>query len=135
MGAEYDFLLGALETMKKYRPIFYIEIHSEFCAIRCFEILRSEGAETFSGTPNLVLFIQDESFDFATQGQSFLVLQDYLNAFSVAVNPAPALQSNLLEVMALYSTFDVATQINYNYSVDQIQDNIDRILNYYQVNV
>ncbi|MBP8689338.1 FkbM family methyltransferase, partial [Patescibacteria group bacterium] len=42
-GAEYDFLLGALETIKKYRPIFYIEIHSEFCAIRCFEILRSEG--------------------------------------------------------------------------------------------
>ncbi len=42
-GAEYDFLLGALNTIKKHKPIFYIEIHSEFCAIRCFEILRSEG--------------------------------------------------------------------------------------------
>ncbi|HRZ19107.1 MAG TPA: FkbM family methyltransferase [Methanofastidiosum sp.] len=42
-GAEYDFLLGALETIRKYKPIFYIEIHSEYCAIRCFEILRSEG--------------------------------------------------------------------------------------------
>lgn len=99
------------------------------------ETYESAGSETFSGTPNLVLYIQDESFDFSTQGQSFLVLQSYLDAFSRAVNPALALQSNLLEVMALYSTFDVATQINYNYSVDQIQDNIDRILNYYQVNV
>lgn len=42
-GAEYDFLLGALETIRKYKPILYIEIHSEYCAIRCFEILRSEG--------------------------------------------------------------------------------------------
>lgn len=42
-GAEYNFLLGALETIRKYKPIFYIEIHSEFCAIKCFEILRSEG--------------------------------------------------------------------------------------------
>ncbi|HQJ73643.1 MAG TPA: FkbM family methyltransferase, partial [Candidatus Dojkabacteria bacterium] len=42
-GAEYDFLLGALETIRKHKPVLYIEIHSEYCAIRCFEILRSEG--------------------------------------------------------------------------------------------
>lgn len=99
------------------------------------ETYESAGAETFTGTPEMVLYLQDDSFDFATQGQSFLVLQSYMEAFSRAVNPAPELQANLLDVMALYSTFDVATQVNYNYSVDKIQDNIDRILNYYQVNV
>jgi hypothetical protein len=42
-GAEYDLLLGAIGTIRKYHPILYIEIHSEFCAIRCFEILSIEG--------------------------------------------------------------------------------------------
>lgn len=42
-GAEYDFLLGALETLRKYKPILYIEIHSEYCAIRCYELLSLEG--------------------------------------------------------------------------------------------
>jgi len=42
-GAEHNFLLGGLETLRKYKPVLYIEIHSEYCAIRCFEILRSIG--------------------------------------------------------------------------------------------
>lgn len=42
-GAEHNFLLGGLETLRKYKPVLYIEIHSEYCAIRCFEILRSVG--------------------------------------------------------------------------------------------
>lgn len=40
-GAEYDFLLGSRETIKKYKPILYIELHSEFCAVRCVELLHS----------------------------------------------------------------------------------------------
>lgn len=42
-GAEYDFLLGAVETIRKFHPTFYIELHSEYCALKCTEILISEG--------------------------------------------------------------------------------------------
>lgn len=40
-GAEYDFLLGARSTVQKYKPVLYIELHSEFCAVRCVEFLHS----------------------------------------------------------------------------------------------
>lgn len=42
-GAEDKFLLGAKRTIKKYKPVLYIEIHSEYCALKCFEILLSYG--------------------------------------------------------------------------------------------
>lgn len=42
-GAEYDFLLGAVETIKKVHPTFYIELHSEYCATKCTEFLVLEG--------------------------------------------------------------------------------------------
>ena len=42
-GAEYDFLTGAKETLKKLKPVLYIEIHSEYCAVKCYEILNSIG--------------------------------------------------------------------------------------------
>lgn len=40
-GAEHLFLLGASNVLKKYNPIIYMETHSEFCAIRCYEILKN----------------------------------------------------------------------------------------------
>lgn len=40
-GAEHNFLLGARNVIKKYKPLLYIEIHSEFCALKCAEILLS----------------------------------------------------------------------------------------------
>lgn len=42
-GAEYDFLLGAIETIRKSHPIFYIELHSQYCASKCTELLVIEG--------------------------------------------------------------------------------------------
>jgi len=42
-GAEYDFLLGAAETIKKIHPTFYIELHSQYCAAKCTEFLVLEG--------------------------------------------------------------------------------------------
>ena len=42
-GAEHLFLLGAQETLKLYKPILYIELHSEFCAFKCTELLISFG--------------------------------------------------------------------------------------------
>ena len=38
-GAEHLLLEGGTTTLAKYKPILYIEIHSEYCAIRCYEIL------------------------------------------------------------------------------------------------
>jgi FkbM family methyltransferase len=40
-GAEHDFIKGAKKTIKKYKPVLYIEIHSEYCAVKCYEILNS----------------------------------------------------------------------------------------------
>lgn len=42
-GAEHLLLAGALNTLEKYHPTLYIEMHSEYCAIRCYEILRDLG--------------------------------------------------------------------------------------------
>lgn len=42
-GAEHLLLAGALNTLGRYHPTFYIEIHSEYCAIRCYEILKEYG--------------------------------------------------------------------------------------------
>ena len=42
-GAEYDFLEGGRETIRKHQPVLYIEIHSEFCAVMCLDFLNSEG--------------------------------------------------------------------------------------------
>lgn len=42
-GAEYEFLLGAVETIRKVHPVFYIELHSQYCAAKCTELLIQEG--------------------------------------------------------------------------------------------
>jgi FkbM family methyltransferase len=42
-GSEYNFLNGAKETIKTHKPVLYIEIHSEYCAVKCYEILNSLG--------------------------------------------------------------------------------------------
>lgn len=42
-GAEYNFLLGSIDTIRKCHPTFYIEFHSEYCATKCTEFLVLEG--------------------------------------------------------------------------------------------
>lgn len=46
-GAEDKFLLGAKNTIATHKPVLYIEIHSEFCALKCYEILNSLGYALF----------------------------------------------------------------------------------------
>lgn len=42
-GAEYDFLIGATKTIKDSHPLIYIELHSQYCAVKCTEFLIIEG--------------------------------------------------------------------------------------------
>jgi FkbM family methyltransferase len=42
-GSEQLLLQGALETIIKYKPILFIEMHSEYCALQCATILNSIG--------------------------------------------------------------------------------------------
>lgn len=42
-GAEFMLLLGAIKTLEKHRPILYIELHSEYCTLKCNEILSQCG--------------------------------------------------------------------------------------------
>ena len=44
-GAEYDLLVGGEQTIRDYRPDFYIEMHSEFCSLKCADFLKSLGYE------------------------------------------------------------------------------------------
>jgi FkbM family methyltransferase len=44
-GAEHLFLSGGTETIKKYKPVLYIELHSEYCALRCTQQLLKMGYE------------------------------------------------------------------------------------------
>ncbi len=39
-GAEYSLLRGGLKTLQKNRPILFIELHSEFCALQCSLLLQ-----------------------------------------------------------------------------------------------
>lgn len=38
-GAEHVMLIGAMNTIKKYRPVIYMELHSEYCSLICSQIL------------------------------------------------------------------------------------------------
>lgn len=40
-GAEHLVLLGGYETLLKYHPTIYVEMHSEFCTLKCCEIFNS----------------------------------------------------------------------------------------------
>jgi FkbM family methyltransferase len=42
-GSEHLFLLGAQETLNIYKPVLYIELHSEFCATMCIMLLLKHG--------------------------------------------------------------------------------------------
>jgi len=63
--------------------------------------------------------------------QAFLVYQSYLAAKATAVNPDQKLDSNLLSVAALYASVDIATEQSEGISLDQIQDNLNQINEYY----
>lgn len=42
-GAEHLFLRGAKEILAQYKPVLYIELHSEFCAVECMALLYEVG--------------------------------------------------------------------------------------------
>ena len=40
-GAEHIMLAGAINTLEKHKPVIYMEIHSEYCDVTCYKILRN----------------------------------------------------------------------------------------------
>lgn len=46
-GAEVMVLQGALNMMRRYKPLFFIEYHSEFCATMCTQLLLSSGYQIY----------------------------------------------------------------------------------------
>ena len=71
-GAEYDFLLGAIDTIRKVHPIFYIELHSQYCATKCTELLVLEGY-------SIVVLREEED-------NRVMVLAEYTNESSRGAN-------------------------------------------------
>lgn len=99
------------------------------------ETYDSAGSETFTGTPTMVLYNNDDQFCFATQYQSFQVYQAYLRTMSESVLPSEPLQADLLQVAGLYASPTIAADTTTGISLEQLQLNLDRINNYYAVNV
>ena len=95
------------------------------------ETFTSLGSETFTGASKMVLFSEESSYTFATQYQSFLIYQSYLAAKARVVSPSWLLDSNLLAVASLYASPTIAAQTDSGISLTQLQDNLDRINNYY----
>ncbi|HYE67043.1 MAG TPA: FkbM family methyltransferase [Anaerovoracaceae bacterium] len=42
-GAEFLLLLGAIKTLQQHHPMLYIELHSEYCTLKCSELLYQYG--------------------------------------------------------------------------------------------
>ncbi len=40
-GSEHLFLAGATNTLREHKPLIYMEIHSEFCALLCYKFFES----------------------------------------------------------------------------------------------
>lgn len=40
-GAEHMMLAGAMKTIEKFKPVIYMELHSEYCALICYKLLNS----------------------------------------------------------------------------------------------
>jgi hypothetical protein len=99
------------------------------------ETFVATGGESFSGAPTMVLQYDSTSASFATKYESFLIYESYLEAKSQAVAPNEKLDSNLLAVAALYASTDIAADTTSGIGLTQLQDNLNKILNYYSINV
>jgi hypothetical protein len=105
--------------------------------IRVGETYTATGAEaiTASSGTYMVEFYESQQFCFTTLYQSFKIWESYLAAKAVAVSPDDTLDSNFLAVAALYGTSQVAAQTTEGIDLTGLQVNIDRILNYYSVQI
>jgi hypothetical protein len=107
-------------------------------AIYIGEVYTATGAEVIT-TPDvntfMVEFLEEGQFSFATLFQSFVVWRAYLVAKATAIPPSEILDSNLLTVASLIASPQIAAQTTEGIDLQGLQDNIDRILNYYAVQV
>lgn len=101
------------------------------------EIYESLGAETFASSPDVIFvkFKESSEYSFSTLYLSFGIYQRYLSAKSVAVAPNWLLDSNLLAVLSLMASQNVAAETESGIDLQLLQDNIDRIINYYNVQI
>lgn len=73
-GAEHLFLLGAKEFLKKYSPVLYIELHSQYCTLKCLEIMNCLGYKNkllFEEKDNriIVRFFKDNKYFLKTNAK------------------------------------------------------------------
>ncbi len=97
------------------------------------EVYVSAGSETFTGTATLSLYNDEVQVIFSTLYESFNVYQAYINEKCTSTSPSEILDSNLLAVGSLYATLDVACETTVGIDTTGLQVSIDRILNYYAV--
>jgi hypothetical protein len=98
------------------------------------EVYTATGAETIETsdpTIYMVEYLEEGQFSFATLYQSFGVWQAYLEAKALEVNPSQILDSNLLMVATLFASPQIAAQTTQGIDLQGLQNNIDRILNFY----
>ncbi len=101
------------------------------------ETYTATGAEVIAVSSGsfMVEFYESQQFCFSTLYQSFKIWESYLAAKAVSVSPNDTLDSNLLAVASLYASSQIAAQTTEGIDLTGLQVNIDRILNYYSVQI
>ena len=90
-GAEHSLLRGGIQTLQNYKPVLYIELHSEFCALQCSLLLSNLGytISVLKEEPDNRLMIKAVSHSDSLPGQQldndkkFLEVISFQNEISV----------------------------------------------------
>lgn len=99
-GAEYEFLLGAVETIRKVHPTFYIELHSQYCAAKCTEFLILEGysIKVIHEEEDGRIMVLAEHVHESSSGADVEKLRSFNDSFSILKNMSDSLATLNKEV-------------------------------------
>lgn len=130
-GAEYDFLLGSIDTIRSKHPLFYIELHSQYCAVKCSELLIFEGysIEILNEEEDNRVIIRAE-YSGKIQNRSInetnlLLMRDLTNTFS----SAKAMLDVLISSNKDYQKTIKETVSQYDSKITHLQDEINGLKN------
>lgn len=115
-GAEYDFLVGSWKTIEKYKPNFYIEMHSEFCALKCTEFLINLGyicEVLYEEDDNRIMVksVYSEESLYAKNKELNTNMESFLNCNSWKITkPLRNVRRSLLDLKSKVSKYDKNTK-------------------------
>lgn len=132
-GAEHLMLMGAIETIKKYHPIIYIEMHSQFCTMKCMEILTAlnYSFDILTEEEDNRIMVKAKYYEGKTD------MQKYLDVSSIEINQLN-LEKNIKNTFNLinekfdniekkYNDFEKILKENYDNLEKNLKENYDSL--------